>query len=52
MERETERWHRPRRPGIEIFGMVAAVVLTVGGLVIIGTIVIFFVGLSHYGSNK
>jgi len=32
--------------------MVAAVVLTVGGLVVIGAIVIFFVGLSQFGSNK
>jgi hypothetical protein len=52
MEPGTERWQRRRRSGIEIFGMVAAVVLTIGGLVVIGAIVIFFVGLSQYGSNK
>jgi hypothetical protein len=52
MEPGSERWDRPRRSGIEIFGMVAAVVLTVGGLVVIGMIVILYVGLSSYGSNK
>ena len=52
MEPGNERWHRPRRSGIAIFGMVAAVVLTIGGLVFIGAIVILYVGLSQYGSNK
>ncbi|HEU5419209.1 MAG TPA: hypothetical protein VFV41_16070 [Streptosporangiaceae bacterium] len=52
MKRGTERWHRPPRSGMAIFGMVAAVVLTIGGLVIVGAVVILFVGLSQYGSNK
>jgi hypothetical protein len=33
-------------------GVVCAVVAGVGGLVMIGVVVLFFVGMSHYGSNK
>jgi hypothetical protein len=35
-----------------IIGIVLAVVLGIGGLVVVGLMVLFFVGLSHYGSNK
>jgi hypothetical protein len=35
-----------------IIGIVLAVVLCVGGLVVVGLLALFFVGLSHYGSNK
>jgi hypothetical protein len=35
-----------------IIGIVLAVVLVIGGLAFIGVMVLLFVGLSHYGSNK
>lgn len=35
-----------------VVGIVVAVLLGVAGLVVIGAIVLFFVGLSRYGSNK
>jgi hypothetical protein len=33
-------------------GIVCAVVAGIGGLAMAGAVVIFFVGMSHYGSNK
>jgi hypothetical protein len=35
-----------------IIGIILAVVLVIGGLALVGVMVLFFVGLSHYGSNK
>lgn len=35
-----------------IIGIILAVVLVIGGLVVVGLMALFFVGLSHYGSNK
>ena len=35
-----------------IIGIILAVVLCIGGLVIVGVVALLFVGLSHYGSNK
>jgi hypothetical protein len=35
-----------------IIGIVLAVVLCIGGLVVVGLLALFFVALSHYGSNK
>jgi hypothetical protein len=35
-----------------IIGIILAVVLVIGGLVLVGLTVLLFVGLSHYGSNK
>jgi hypothetical protein len=35
-----------------IIGIVLAVLLCIGGLVVVGLVVLFFVGMSHYGSNK
>jgi hypothetical protein len=47
----------PPRPARErsvwaIVGIILAVVLCIGGLVVVGLIALFFVALSHYGSNK
>jgi len=35
-----------------VIGIILAVVLVIGGLVMVGLMALFFVGLSHYGSNK
>jgi hypothetical protein len=35
-----------------IIGIVLAVVLVIGGLAVVGVMVLLFIGLSHYGSNK
>ncbi len=35
-----------------VIGITLAVLLTIGGLVVVGFTVLLFVGLSHYGSNK
>ena len=35
-----------------IIGIILAVVLGIGGLVVVGVMVLLFIGLSHYGSNK
>lgn len=35
-----------------IIGIILAVVLGIGGLAVVGVMVLLFVGLSHYGSNK
>ena len=35
-----------------IIGIILAVVLVIGGLAVVGLMALFFVGLSHYGSNK
>jgi hypothetical protein len=32
--------------------VIVAVLFAIGGLVIVGMLVIFVVGMSHYGSNK
>jgi hypothetical protein len=45
-------WQRPRRSPWAVLGIALAVVLAIGGLVIVGMVVILFVGLSQYGSNK
>jgi hypothetical protein len=47
----------PRRPAREssawaIIGITLSVVLVIGGLVVVGLMALFFIGLSHYGSNK
>jgi hypothetical protein len=43
---------RPARSGWAVFGIVLAVVLALAGLMVVGVVVLFFVGMSHYGSNK
>jgi hypothetical protein len=43
---------KPHRSVWAVLGIVAAVVLCVFGLVIVGAIVLLYVGLSHTGSNK
>jgi hypothetical protein len=43
---------KPARSGWAVFGIVLAVVLALAGLVVVGAVVLFFVGMSHYGSNK
>jgi hypothetical protein len=35
-----------------VIGIIVAVVLVIGGLALVGAMVLLFVGLSHYGSNK
>jgi hypothetical protein len=35
-----------------VIGITLAVLLTIGGLAVVGTMVLFVVGMSHYGSNK
>jgi hypothetical protein len=35
-----------------VIGITLAVLLTVGGLAVVGVTVALFVSLSHYGSNK
>lgn len=35
-----------------VLGIIAAVLLTIGGLAIVGVIVLVYVGLSNAGSNK
>ncbi len=46
---------RPRRPSgaaWSALGIAVAVILVIGGLAFAGAIVVFTVGMSHYGSNK
>jgi len=46
---------RPGRSGRTVWsvlGIAVAVVLVIGGLAFAGAIVVFVVGMSHYGSNK
>jgi hypothetical protein len=46
---------RPVRPGgtaWSALGIAVAVILVIGGLAFAGAIVVFAVGMSHYGSNK
>jgi hypothetical protein len=52
MELGTKRGHHPPRSVWHILGIVLAVGLSIGGLVIVGLIVIVFVFLSSWGSNK
>jgi hypothetical protein len=35
-----------------VIGITLAVLLAIGGLAVVGTMVLFVVGMSHYGSNK
>jgi len=35
-----------------VIGITLAVLLTIGGLAVVGTMVLLVVGMSHYGSNK
>jgi hypothetical protein len=35
-----------------VIGITLAVLLTIGGLAVVGTMVLFVAGMSHYGSNK
>ena len=35
-----------------VIGITLAVLMTIGGLAVVGTMVLFVVGMSHYGSNK
>ena len=35
-----------------VIGITLAVLMTIGGLAVVGVTVALFVGLSHYGSNK
>ena len=35
-----------------VIGITLAVLLTIGGLAVVGVTVALFVSLSHYGSNK
>ncbi|WP_377266829.1 hypothetical protein [Peterkaempfera sp. SMS 1(5)a] len=43
---------RPARSGWAVFGIVLAVVSALAGLAVVGAVVLLFVGMSHYGSNK
>jgi hypothetical protein len=46
---------RPVRPGRTVWsalGIAVAVILVIGGLAFAGVIVVFVIGMSHYGSNK
>jgi hypothetical protein len=43
---------RRQRSAWGVAGVVLAVVLVIGGLALVGAIVVFAVGMSHYGSNK
>jgi hypothetical protein len=40
------------RPVRAIIGIARAVMRCIGRLVVVGLVVLFFVGVSHYGSNK
>lgn len=35
-----------------VIGVLLAAVLVIGGLAVVGFVVLFYVGMSHYGSNK
>jgi hypothetical protein len=35
-----------------VIGITLAVLMTIGGLAVIGTMVLLVIGMSHYGSNK
>jgi hypothetical protein len=58
MERgTTAKLDRPRarqryRYAWVTLAVIVAVLFAIGGLVIVGMLVIFVVGMSHYGSNK
>jgi hypothetical protein len=43
---------RPQRSVWSVLGIALAVVLALGGLAVVGGMVLFAVGMSHYGSNK
>ncbi len=48
----SRRPYAPPRSAWAVFGIVVAVVMMIAGLAVIGALVLFFVGMSHYGSNK
>jgi hypothetical protein len=43
---------RPGRTVWSALGIAVAVILVIGGLAFAGAILVFVVGMSHYGSNK
>jgi len=43
---------RRRRYVWMVIGITLAVLLTIAGLAVVGGVVLFYIGLSHYGSNK
>ncbi|MFG1811333.1 hypothetical protein [Streptomyces sp. NPDC049040] len=42
----------PQRSVWSVLGIVLAVLLAVAGLVVVGTVVLLFVAMSNFGSNK
>jgi len=43
---------KPQNPVWAIIGITLAVMFTIAGLAVVGSIVLLWIGLSHYGSNK
>jgi hypothetical protein len=53
MKSETADSRRPPARSVwTIVGIVAAVLLAIGGLAVLAAIVLVYVGLSQFGSNK
>ena len=52
MNHMTPAGPRPGRSVWAIIGITLAVLLTIGGLALVGFAVVIYVGLSHWGSNK